>query len=187
MKKWFPLLVMMITLAFVSLISVNAHTISQEGILEEEYIAQYGGYYIGGESVGWSIDENYHMGSTSIIYRFEGVSEATKALFRTGAEKWSPLVMIAESPNARGVVREYNFGRQDITARFTNYVEGTSLLTGHLTTWDIEFNTNPAVTFTAVTAAHELGHVIGLNDLYASLGQFTRNYTQTVKRAADNK
>ena len=32
-----------------------------------------------------------------------------------------------------------------------------------------------------------LADPLDFNGLYGSLGQFTRNYTQTVKRAADNK
>lgn len=33
-----------------------AHSSSQEGILAKTYHSTYGGYYIGGEDVGWSID-----------------------------------------------------------------------------------------------------------------------------------
>ena len=43
---------------------------SQEGILAKTYIPEYGGYYIGGESVGWSIDESIHTNGNVQTYQF---------------------------------------------------------------------------------------------------------------------
>ena len=45
-----------------------AHSSSQEGILNKTYHSTYGGYYIGGEHIGWSIDEDYHTKGTTLTY-----------------------------------------------------------------------------------------------------------------------
>lgn len=49
---------------------VFAHSSSQEGILAKSYLAEYGGYYIGGKDVGWSIDEGLHTNGTTLTYSF---------------------------------------------------------------------------------------------------------------------
>ena len=52
---------------FVLQISASAHNSSQSGVLDSYYLnnGNYNGWYIGGETVGWGIDEDYH---TNMFY-----------------------------------------------------------------------------------------------------------------------
>lgn len=50
---------------------VFAHSSSQEDILAKSYNSFNGGYYIGGDNVGWSIDEGIHTNGTTVTYSFD--------------------------------------------------------------------------------------------------------------------
>ncbi len=113
-----------------------------------------------------------------------------KTKFRTGASKWSAVVTFEETSNSStsGVIKEYDFERTDVLGEFTNYHANAS--TGHLTAWEIHFNSNPGVEITDITVAHELGHVIGLNDLYIDTNRnklmyFRSDSTATAPTALD--
>ncbi len=145
-------------------VSVAAHPASQENVLAEEIIEEYNNqYYIGGEMVGWSIDESFHLGNTSCGFRYSSqFPPALIPIVEAGAQKWLPYVTFGYSDSGMGVFTFYNNPRDPAMAAFTQYAADS--MTGHLTTWTIKINIS--YTLTEETIAHELGHVIGLNDLY---------------------
>ncbi len=77
------LILVILVIALLCSTSVFAHTTSQEGILESKYISNpnYADYYIGGEDIGWFINEKCHAGVTTQYYTFDGVTTGTQALF----------------------------------------------------------------------------------------------------------
>ncbi len=158
------------------------HQYSQEGILAEEYInhPSYMNYYIGGETIGWSIDEGIHIGTTTIYYKFDsGVSDEVKAVVRAGFSKWSSTVRAVESSTATGTITTFSDVTTTTTAMSIPYGCDNN---GHLTGWEISINT--AKTLSDVTLAHELGHVIGLNDLYSDSNKNKLMYGARMGRTA---
>lgn len=161
-----------ITVLLLSIPRAYAHPSSQKGILLATYVSgtNYNGYYIGGEDVGWSIDENYHTNGTVVTYSFSMgdpfLTDEHKARVRSGAAEWSGTVSIQEKADGTGtgLIKTAPFGTGPATAQFTDY-RGHADQDGHLTSWTINLSRNFPPTTTAV--AHEFGHVIGLNDLYA--------------------
>lgn len=83
-KKYLFCLISIVVL-FVSVVqSAFAHSASQSGIIAKEYSYNYGGFYVGGETVGWSIDENYHAGTNTVSYKFDStVNYGYKQIFLT--------------------------------------------------------------------------------------------------------
>jgi len=156
-----------------------AHNTSQEGILSKSYISggAYNNYYIGGEGVGWSIDEKYHTNGTTITYSFDNSDPYLapyKANVIAGANKWSGTVSIIQKTDGSGMGKIYTVNRPDKSyyARFANYKANSA---GHLTKWDIQINrARPAPT--VAMFAHEFGHVIGLNDLFSYSNRFKIMY-----------
>lgn len=148
---------------------VFAHAESQEGILAKTYIPEYGGYYIGGEDVGWSIDEGYHTYGRIITYSFSStdsyLTSTYQSYVKNGASKWSGVVKITNETDGSGtgLISTFNDPYTGVVAMFCNYEADGS---GHLTTWQLQMNR--AYTLSAAVLAHEFGHVIGLNDLYQS-------------------
>lgn len=146
-----------------------AHPSSQEGILAKTYHSGYGGYYIGGEDVGWSIDETFHTNGATMTYSFSSsdpyLTNTYKSYVNTGASRWSGTVTITNKTDGTGtgLICTYNDPDTYTVAKFCDYSANSS---GHLTSWKIKINR--AHTVNATTFAHEFGHAIGLNDLYAS-------------------
>lgn len=165
---------------------VLAHSSSQEGILAKSYLAEYGGYYIGGEDVGWSIDEGLHTNGTTLTYSFSSTDTYLTSTYRSyvtsGASKWSGTVNIVNKTDGTGtgLIRTFYDPDTNTVAMFCNWSANSS--TGHLTSWQILMNR--AYTQSAVVLAHELGHAIGLNDLYASKNSGKLMYGYTSGTAA---
>lgn len=147
---------------------VFAHSSSQEGILAKSYLKEYEGYYIGGEDVGWSIDEGFHTNGTTLTYSFSStdpyLTDTYKSYVTSGASKWSGIVNIINKTDGSGTGQIGTFYSESsgVVAVFRNAYANSS--TGHLTSWQILMNR--AHTQSAVVLAHEFGHAIGLNDLY---------------------
>lgn len=147
-----------------------AHSISQEGILAKTPVGGgYTGYYIGGDNVGWSIDEDFHTNGASLTYHFSNsdsyLSSQYKAYVTNGASKWSGTVTITQKSYGSGtgeICTFYN-ASSGVYAAFDDYKANSS---GHLTSWKIMMNRARALDSTIL--AHEFGHAIGLNDLYGS-------------------
>lgn len=157
-----------------------AHSSSQEGILAKSYMAEYEGYYIGGEDVGWSIDEGIHTNGTTLTYSFLSSDSYLTSEYRSyvtsGASKWSGTVTITNKTDGSGTgkIGTVYDPNTYIVAAFCNFSTNSS---GHLTSWQILMNR--AYDQSATILAHELGHAIGLNDLYASKnsGKLMYGYT----------
>ncbi len=147
--------------------NVFAHETSQEGILAKSYMKEYGDYYIGGEDIGWSIDEKHHSEEDYITYSFalgDNPLNNYKECVKDAADKWAGTVIIGERIDGSGTgkFRTY-YGYVGVVAQFCEYVSDNN---GHLTSWEIKLNLNNADLINETVIAHELGHVIGLNDLY---------------------
>ena len=127
MKKRIMSAMLVITMFLISWNTiVSAHSSSQEGILMKTYMPKYGGYYIGGEEVGWSIDEGNHPYTNIVTYRFAPIdyylTDADKQKVRTGASKWSGTATISEvDGNGMGTVTTYNDANDSATAMCTNF------------------------------------------------------------------
>lgn len=180
MKKRIMSAMLVITMFLISWNTiVSAHSSSQEGILMKTYMPKYGGYYIGGEEVGWSIDEGNHPYTNIVTYRFAPIdyylTDADKQKVRTGASKWSGTATISEvDGNGMGTVTTYNDANDSATAMCTNFNTDSN---GH---WGYFYlKINKAKTQTATTYAHEFGHALGLNDLYNSSNKNKLMYGQS--------
>lgn len=145
-----------------------AHNTSQEGKLAKYYLNNsiYNDkWYIGGEDVGWSIDEKYHTNGTNIYYTLskeDNYVAGYKKYITEGAEKWKNLVSIKEgSGSGSGTISTYSDSSSEIAAQACHLKSDSS---GHFTSWEIQINR--AHTITSTSLAHEFGHIIGLNDLY---------------------
>ena len=148
-----------------------AHLYTQDGILAKSYIDHdgYYDYYIGGENVGWSIDENYHTNGTTLTYSFSNDDPYLTMLYKiyiaNGAARWSDVVTITEKTDGTGtgLIDTFSNINDRAVAKFNDYSADGA---GHLTSWKISINR--AHTQSVATMAHEFGHAIGLNDLYAA-------------------
>jgi len=148
---------------------IDAHTTSQSTVLDGyTYTDSSGGtyYYLGGEPVGWSIDEGYHTNGTIVTYSFDDsdayLTSSLKNTFINGASLWSGVVSFVNSTSGTGIVSTV-YNSSSVIASFENYSADSN---GHLTHWSIKLNRY--YTQTPRIIAHELGHVIGLNDLYST-------------------
>lgn len=153
---------------------VSAHTTSQEGILKADHYV-YGGWYIGSESIGWSIDEDYHNGSTTLYYKWKSgdpyLTTVRKGWYQTAAAKWASCGTVAYSTSlAKGTFGTFTASTSEMgtIAKFYDFTANSS---GHLTAWKIDMNWKISSSYTdekwATFLAHEMGHAYGLNDLYS--------------------
>lgn len=170
MRKSLHNLLILLLLTFIMLKfpqDVFAHPSSQANVLAQSYHAKYKGYYIGGERVGWSIDERLHTNGTTITYSFltsdPYLTNLYKGFVTTGASRWRGIVNIVNKTDGSGTgkISTYNDPESGVTAHFC---EARADRAGHLTSWSIKINR--AYQISATTLSHEFGHVIGLNDLY---------------------
>lgn len=153
-------------------ISFSAHSQSQKGLLLENIIPRdnYGyGYFIGGDYVGWSIDETGHTNGQSIVYQFDttdpNLTDYHKAITRSGASLWANWgISIVEGFSTQYIVGTYVNTNTNVTAALHL---GNRDSNGHWLSWALRYNVL-ASGATNITAAHEFGHVLGLNDLYGA-------------------
>ena len=145
--------------------NVFAHSSSQEGILLKSYNTGKEQSYIGGEAVGWFIDEAYHTNGTTITYRFDSsdpyLTDTYKYYVRQGASKWSGIATISERSDGTGLVKTFYEPNTSTYAQCTAYITDNS---GHFTYWEMQLNRTKTQNITI--CAHEFGHTIGLKDLY---------------------
>lgn len=156
MKKFILLLLVCSVISSVC-ITANAHSSLQGSIISW------------GESIGWSIDESYHTNTLTVKYEVGYLSQSVRYrnYISEGADKWRSLITFTESSsNPVGeIYSKYIHDNPDAFALFTNPTANSS---GHLTSWEIQINDSNSDDISSAVLAHEFGHVIGLNDLYAS-------------------
>lgn len=126
----------------------------------------------GSELYGWSVDCNNHQPSNSFTYNHLTSLESSYAGYAsTGASRWNNtgVVSISRSLTVNlnlGYVTTYSDPNTSTLATFYGYSSNSA---GHLTNWNLGFNKSNMDARTPsqnqVTATHELGHAIGLNDL----------------------
>lgn len=170
-----------------------AHSESHEGTLVESHISvshgiAYGDYFVGGENVGWSINEERHTSIFGLyIYYYVHVPEVDVGnshlvpdIAAAAEGLWNGRGLVtfraSETENlADGKIITNNYAT-DSVAWITDdcdiddrghYERWTMAINGiYLDDPDDEDDNNREYDVSAVTIAHEFGHVIGLNDLY---------------------
>lgn len=178
--------------------TVSAHSATEEGTIarvfhkigEDQYNNDFYDYCLGSEDIGWVAHEGMHTASSSTVYyKFDsGVSTDLRQTFVQGATKWAGIInFVVRTNSAVGTVYAVNNPYYEAAAWTSDRVYDSN---HHLTSWSIYINTY--YTFTAKTAAHELGHVIGLIDLYDTaninkLMYFSTASTATAPTESDKK
>ncbi|MBO9129453.1 hypothetical protein [Bacillus sp. 165] len=130
-----------------------------------------------GETYGYWIDCSNHQAGKYFSYNTaSGMSSLYQTFVTGGVGKWNSTGVVSISRSSsysiNGYVHTYTDSNTSIVAAFYNYVSNGS---GHLTQWSIKMNTAIMDGRTGAknqeTMAHEMGHAIGLNDLYLSGNQ----------------
>ncbi|MBX0314862.1 M43 family zinc metalloprotease [Planococcus glaciei] len=126
----------------------------------------------GSESLGWLVNCSSHAGKTSYTYRFATDLSATyKSYTSTGASRWNAtsIVSIKNVSTSSNLVTSHGGPDTGTVAVTSSWKNAT---TGHKTRWEISYNRYLMGSRTSTknngTATHELGHTIGLGDLYNS-------------------
>ena len=103
-KKLFRLVIIVVLCLVTMPNHAFAHSTSQKGILAEEYIAlqttydgstAYGASYVGGETIGWSINEERHLKNDglTVVYKLAAndiyLTEDILGLVEDGAKLWN--------------------------------------------------------------------------------------------------
>ncbi len=131
-------------------------------------------YYIGNENIGWSLNQNAHTNGNVLSYRFSDDSSVAldsdlRLLFQSATLLWDDVVTCPQLPSGPGFVQlDY-----DYDGDYNAYCDIAQVdSSGHFTKWTIAINyyyyRNASDAQITLTFAHELGHTIGLNDLYDS-------------------
>lgn len=177
MKKIAFFVVVNLILFIMMPFQLMAHSASQSGILMETLLN--GNYYIGGERVGWSIDEDFHTNGTTITYKYNTTDMNARLLFMGGMSYWSNYATFTLSSTGTGALGVFNGSQEpNIVAKFYNYYANAT--TGHLTSWQIDLSSLYLSSMTSKVPAHEIGHAFGLNDLYSP-----QNYNKIMCGYAD--
>ncbi len=159
------LTIALLVLSIITLLSlqVYAHNSSQVDILDHE--TDNGHTIIGSESIGWIIDESMHLGSSVLTYRFSNtVTQTQKNSFYAAISIWSnayPYLSFTESSSGLLYITTNNANNGKIAT-----TSGATNSNGHFTSATITINNYYSSYINPVSLAHEIGHVIGLNDLY---------------------
>lgn len=150
-----------------------AHTTLQVYLFDGE-----GSTSVGGELMGWKINETCHTNGTSFLFRFDsttngGFTSTQKTNIRNGLYLWvsSPFTF-SETNNSTGVI-VYSPSLSASTP-VTLFMQHDS--SGHITAWTMYVNPTYATT---VRIAREFGHIIGLNNLTSTLNKNKIMYSGT--------
>lgn len=153
-----------VLLSVFSCFSSSAHSVNQSAQLDTYYDG-YGFLCVGGESIGWGIDETVHLGGYNVVYRFGSLSSTYKTMFEQAIAHWENATAAEFTEGtlftASGTVKA-DTGISQIAIFDPIEVDDT---TGHITEWEIRINTNmnPDV----VDLMHEIGHIFGIVDLFS--------------------
>ena len=158
------LTIVLLVLSIITSISLHvyAHNSSQVGVLDSAIVNDH--TVIGSESIGWIIDESMHLGSSVLTYCFDStVQQPQKDCFYAATSIWSnayPYLTFTESTG--GLLHIIAVNDIGYIAAATGYTDSN----GHFTLAYIFINNLYLSELTPVILAHEIGHIIGLNDLY---------------------
>ena len=152
----------------------NAHEKKQSDILMSTSHPLLGYKCVGGESVGWYIDETEHIDIKNLntlgFYFRSGdpsLTSAMKSAVRSGASSWKGIVNFSESSLGKGEIYTVDWSSTSAVAQYHALVIDPN--SGHVLKWEIVINKNtPSSNITQRTLAHEFGHAIGLADLISS-------------------
>lgn len=151
MKKMFTIFAMFIIL-LVSTSPSFAHDLSEGG----------------GETWGWKY-VGAHWPSTTTTY-FEATSDTWESRFKNGEAKFESetgyrfSLIERTSADTSNFIESYSCSSCTWVARRTFI----SISADHPTRWRIQFNSAKSANSWTTVAAHEIGHVYGLADLYQS-------------------
>ena len=171
MRKFISGLLLVAGLVGALALSASAHSHSQKGILTQYQpsggTAYQNQYYVGGESIGWGIDESYHLDGTSVTYRFDtNVNATLRSSVRRAGNSWNSAAGITFTEVDYD---DSSVGFITVDSSLPSGVDGAFQplavysTTGHLTSWRILLRAGS----TQSDVAHEMGHAIGLIDLFA--------------------
>lgn len=183
MKRLYKMCICVLLVIVLS-IQVAAHSSTQRYAIDSENPPSK----VGTEEIGWSIDETCHTNGSSSTYYFRTgtfeLSDVLKNVFRSAASMWSSIVTFTESSSQGGEITAVSNAIYRAAAEFVPISIDSS---GHITNWTIQINTHwydtgeDTISQYSTYMAHELGHVIGLNDLSSSA-----NYNKIMCGSADD-
>lgn len=132
----------------------------------------------GSESVGWIVNCTTpagHAGTSSYTYKFDaGLETKYKTYTGNGVARWNntSIVNITFSSISANLVTSHSGPDSDTVAVTRSWKNS---VTGHKTKWELSYNRyimgNYGDTQNNGTATHEIGHTIGLVDLYNTSNQ----------------
>ncbi|MGE7917967.1 hypothetical protein ACQKM9_03330 [Viridibacillus sp. NPDC093762] len=125
----------------------------------------------GSESVGWKVNcsGNGHAGKSNFTYR-TALSSNYSGYTQVGVGRWNAtsIVNITYAVGSSNLITSHGGPDTSTAAATSSWVNSN----GHKSKWEISYNTYVMDKRTSTknngTAAHELGHAIGLADLYQS-------------------
>lgn len=120
----------------------------------------------GSESKGWKYVGS-HWPSTSTKY-FEATTDTWESRFKSGASKFRSESGSKFSISEVSVGNTQNFIENSSSSSATWVARRTvySVSNDHPARWRIQFNSAKSANSWTTVAAHEIGHVFGLDDLY---------------------
>lgn len=147
----------------------------------------------GSESTGWIVNcssgSGGHAGTSYYTYNFASdLSNDYKLISNVGIGRWTStsIVNIQYSLASSNLITSYGGPDSSVAAITSSWANAS---TGHKTKWQLSYNRyvmgNQTTEKNYVTAAHEIGHTIGLADLYnySNIDKLMYVYTSTTASA----
>ena len=181
MKKKMTSIICSIFLVMCFLNTIYSHSHSQAGYIDSNQIVKADGSlpygsrsYVGGEDMGWSICEEYHMNNisgTTLKYYIAFSNDKFIQYVVDGVSKWNSVVKFVRTTNESEanivfslITMPNNLSIMAQTLRGSSNPDSN----GHISKITIELNKNEYDDILPIVIAHEVGHTFGLNDLYLS-------------------
>ncbi|PEI82686.1 hypothetical protein CN679_27640 [Bacillus pseudomycoides] len=125
----------------------------------------------GGTFDGYSVDIYNHAGKAHVNYVLSSSIDSNyKAFVLEGAKKWYSKGVIHFWNDPSGAVGSFHKYSNQNSSTNAYYSEWKSDYNNHLYSWKIKLNTakmnSRSFAANSITVVHELGHAVGLNDLF---------------------